>query len=93
MLLNLFIPIIVSVCNQTNQSTYIIPSADICIQNYEGNEDSYFFGPSNSTNYLLIEKKCRFAEGREKYCKIKDSHFGGLRDSGDFKDYYQVECG
>lgn len=87
------ISIIASICNRTNQSSYIIPTANVCVSNYEGIGDAYFFGPCNSTDCLLIEKKCRFAEGREKYCEINDAHFCGVRDSGDFKDYYQVECG
>lgn len=80
-------------CNRTNQSSYIIPNADLCIPNYEGSGDSYFFGPCNTTECLSMEKKCRYAGGRNEYCEVNDAHFCGLRDSGTYKNYYQVECG
>ena len=78
-----------------NHSTYIIPSADICSPNYSDKMDGYFFGPcSNDTvNCNKILYKCQFAEYRSNYFILNDSHFCGLRTSGDYIDYYQVECG
>jgi hypothetical protein len=65
-------------CDTLNKSTYIIPSADLCIDN------GYYF--KNIT-------QCMYADGRDQYCIGRDGHFCGLRKKGVCKDYYQVECG
>ena len=82
-------------CIPDNRSTYIITEADICVPKYESKMDGYFFGPCNNTSKNCNETltRCRFAKHRNNYCLINDSHFCGFRNSGKFKNYYQVECG
>ena len=57
---------------------WLLPEADIC------SNDGYFF---------KNETKCMYAKGRDNYCKGIDGHLCGLRDSGNYTGYYQVECG
>jgi len=91
----LYILYAITSCIKNNRSTYIIPSADVCSPNYSDKMDGYFFGPCTNDTAICdkILHKCQFAEYREHYCILRDSHFCGLRTSGDYKDYYQVECG
>lgn len=81
-------------CITTEKSTYIIPSAQLCIPTFESGHDGYLFGPCNTSNQCdIILKACRFAKYRNKYCYSRDSHFCALMSSGNYTDYYLVECG
>ena len=81
-------------CNTLDRSTYLIPSADICIPNYDVGGDRYYFGPCDSLlSCLDYEEKCMFAPGRENYCIIGDGHFCALVDEGPYDNYFIVECG
>ena len=81
-------------CDPLNKSTYVIPDADNCTVGYGIDGDSYFFGPCYDIYSCFdYETKCMFADGRENYCLGIDSHFCSFCDSGEFVNYFQVECG
>ena len=81
-------------CITKNKSTYIIPSAQICIPGNITEYDTYLFGPCNtSVNCDNILKTCRFSKYRDKYCLINDAHFCAIQSKGDYINYYMVECG
>lgn len=81
-----------SSCITSNKSTYIIPSAQLCIPGFKS--DAYLFGPCNMTAECDITlMACRFAKYRDKYCILNDAHFCALQSSGNYTNYYLVECG
>ena len=81
-------------CMTSNKSTYVIPSAQLCIPKFESEHDGYLFGPCNTTiECEVVLKTCRFAKRRNKYCYSRDSHFCALQGSGNYTNYYLVECG
>ena len=85
----------ISHCVENDRRTYLIPSADYCLPNYDIGGDRYLFGPCNSSKFgcWVIEQKCKFAKGRDKYCLGRDGHFCAFIDKGGFINYYLVECG
>lgn len=81
-------------CITSDKSTYIIPSAQLCIPEFESEYDGYLFGPCNTTlNCEKILKICRFALYRNDYCILNDSHLCAIQSSGNYSNYYLVECG
>jgi len=80
-------------CIENDKNTYVIPSADYCVPDYDIGGDQYYFGPCHDIECLLVEEKCRFAKGREQYCIGRDGHFCAFMDKGNFTNYYLVECG
>ena len=81
-------------CITSDKSTYIIPSAQLCIPEFESKYDGYLFGPCNTTlNCEKILKICRFAQYRNDYCILNDSHLCAIQSSGNYSNYYLVECG
>ena len=93
-LLNVLLVVIKEKCISANKSTYIIPSAQLCIPTFETKDDGYLFGPCNTTSECeLTLEDCRFAPYRDKYCFTNDAHFCALQNSGNYTNYYLVECG
>ena len=85
---------IINACVTDNHSSYIIPSANICIPDFNDKMAGYFFGPcSGSIECETILLKCRFAKHRDKYCFSRDSHFCAFQLKGNYTNFYQVECG
>ena len=83
-----------SSCITSNKSTYVIPSAQLCIPEFESEHDGYLFGPCNTTadcDITLVA--CRFAEYRNNYCILNDAHLCAVQSSGNYTNYYLVECG
>ena len=80
-------------CDPFNKTTYLIPSANFCFNEYDIGGDHYYFGPINTLNAIYLLYKCKFAVGREFYCLEQDKHFCALVDKGFFINYYMVECG
>ena len=94
MLILILINYVSSECITSNKSTYIIPSAQLCIPKFESEYDGYLFGPCNTTlNCEKILKICRFALYRNDYCILNDSHLCAIQSSGNYSNYYLVECG
>jgi len=90
----LWIKILMVGCVLQNRSTYLIPSAQVCVPEFYNKMDAYLFGPCNSTTECsAILKQCMHAEGRETYCYTRDAHFCAFQSSGNYSDYYIVECG
>ena len=80
-------------CDPLNKTTYLIPSADNCTIGFREDGDSYYFGPCFDLECFIYEKKCMYALGRRRYCKGGDAHFCAFIDSGNFNNYFIVECG
>ena len=85
-------------CISNNHSSYVIPSAQMCVPNFSNKMDGYFFGPCNTTvdntlNCNTVLNKCRFAKYRHNYCTTRDAHLCSLQKQGEYVNFYQVECG
>lgn len=90
----LWIKSLLSGCVLQNRSTYLIPSAQLCVPGFNNKMDGYLFGPCDSTiNCNSILKLCTHADGRETYCYTRDAHFCALQSNGNYSNYYMVECG
>ena len=94
-LIHLILISIYKTCITNNHSTYVISEAQLCIPNFSNKIDGYLFGPCNNDimDCNLTLHNCRFAKNRNKYCFSRDGHFCSLKGSGNYSNYYQVECG
>ena len=79
-------------CVEGNRSTYVIPTATYCVPDASESGDNYFFGPCKDA-CPVMKHKCMYANGRERYCLVRDAHLCGLVDRGPFAGYLIVECG